>query len=183
MADELKQEKRYALSNEDIQDILNPDTKIWVYPKFYEMSHIDEAFDGLGRCAFLFLTKSETSGHWLCMFKRNEKTIEYFDSYGERPDAQRKWLTQEQLEALGEPTARLTELLKNSGYRVYYNTHKYQKDGDDINTCGRWIVARLICKDFSNNEFFHAVKQDMKERDLKTPDDWVAEFTAEILGK
>jgi hypothetical protein len=98
----LQQIKGYALSNDDINEILEPDTKIFTYPKFCEINHIDEVFDRLGRCVFLFLTESETAGHWLCMFKRKENTIEYWDSYGEKPDAQRNWLSEEQLEALGE---------------------------------------------------------------------------------
>lgn len=175
--------KEYAISDEDINNVLQPDTKIFPYPKFSEMESIDEAFDSLGRCVFLFLTKSETSGHWLMMFKRDAKTIEYFDSYGEKPEAQRKWLPQELMDDLGEGEPYLMNLLRGSNYRVYYNTFEYQKDKDDINTCGRWALARLICKDLSNLEFHNLVKSDMKKRGLKLMDDWVAIFTYEMLGK
>lgn len=175
--------KAYALSNDDINDILDPDTKIFSYPKFCEMSHIDEAFDSIGRCVFLFLTESPTSGHWLCMFKRGGNTIEYFDSYGGKPDSQREWLSEEQLEMLGQEDCCLTNLLRASRYKVYYNTHQYQKDRKDINSCGRWCVARLICKDMSNLQFYNLIKEQMKERGLKSADDWVAIFTYEMLGK
>lgn len=177
LVEKLADVKEYALSNEDIQQLLEPDTKIFSYPKFAEMSHIDEAFDPLGRCVFLFLTKSPTSGHWLTMFKRNGH-IEYFDSYGEKPEAQREWMTQERLDELGEGEPYLMDLLKRSRVRVYYNTVPYQKERDDINTCGRWTVARLMCKDMSNLEFYNLVK-----RSGQTPDDWVSLFTYEILGK
>lgn len=183
MEETLANIKAYALSNDDINEILDPDTKIFSYPKFYEMNHIDEAFDRLGRCVFLFLTESPTSGHWLCMFKRGGNTIEYFDSYGGKPDSQRQWLSEDQLEMLGEEEPCLTDLLKASRYRVYYNTHEYQKDKKDVNTCGRWATARLICKDMSNNDFYHLVQHQMKDRGLKSPDDWVALFTYEMLGK
>jgi hypothetical protein len=93
--------KAYSLSNGDIDAILDPDTKVFSYPKFNTMDHIDEAFDPLGRCVFLFLTISENSGHWLCLFKRDGH-LEYFDSYGGKPDAQREWLTKEKLEELDE---------------------------------------------------------------------------------
>lgn len=175
--------KAYALSNDDINAILDPDTKIFPYPKFCTMEHIDEAFDRLGRCVFLFLTENESTGHWLCMFKRGNNTIEYFDSYGEKPDAQRQWLSEEQLEDLGEEEPCLTNLLRASRYKVYYNTVPYQKDKNDINSCGRWCVARLICKDFSNLQFHNLVKDQMKQEGLNSPDDWVALFTASILGK
>jgi hypothetical protein len=174
---ELNDVKEYALSNDDIQRILEPDTKIFAYPKFAEMKHIDEAFDPLGRCIFLFLTKSPTSGHWLTMFKRDGH-IEYFDSYGEKPEEQREWITQEMLDELGEGQPYLMDLLKRSRVKVYYNTYAYQKDKDDINTCGRWAVARLMCMDMSNLQFYNLVKGSGK-----TPDDWVSLFTYEILGK
>lgn len=182
MEPSLQQIKGYALSNDDINKILESDTEVFAYPKFAEMSHIDEAFDKLGRCVFLFLTESETSGHWLCIFKRKGH-IEYFDSYGDAPDAQRKWLSQEQLDKLGESEPYLTKLLKASKYPVYYNTHAYQSDRNDINTCGRWCVARLICKDLDNRGFYNLVKDEMRKHNLKSPDDFVALFTYDILGR
>jgi hypothetical protein len=181
--EQIKKIKEYALSNDDINKILEPDTKIFTYPEFGDMESIDEAFDQLGRCIFLFLTQSDTVGHWLCMFKRGDDTIEYFDSYGEKPEAQREWLTPEKLEELGEGEPYLYNLLKASGYKVYYNKFPYQADKNDVNSCGRWAVSRLIMKDYSNLQFYNAVRQDMKERGLKNMDDWVSIFTFEILGK
>lgn len=178
MEELLKKIKGYSLSNDDINTILDPDTKIISYPDFAHMESIDEAFDQLGRCVFLFLTESPTSGHWLCMFKRGTNTIEYFDSYGQPPEAQRKWLTEERLEELDEAYPYLYDLLRKSGYRVYYNTHAFQTNRADVATCGRWCVARLICKDISNLDFYALVKKSGMK-----PDDWVALFTAEILGK
>jgi hypothetical protein len=182
MEEKIQQIRAYALSNEDIQDILEPDTKIFTYPDFATMSSIDEAFDRLGRCIFLFLTENASSGHWLTMIKRG-KDIEYFDSYGEKPEAQREWLSEIQLEQLGEGEPYLWDLLKKSGYRVYWNTHAYQTDKSDTNTCGRWAVARLICKDIDNKKFYNLVKDQMKAQGLTKADDWVALFTYELLGK
>lgn len=178
MEELLRKIKAYAISNDDIDAVLDPDTKVFPYPDFGRMSHIDEAFDKLGRCIFLFLTESEASGHWVCMFKRGKNTIEYFDSYGEKPEAQRDWITEEQLERLGEGVPYLWDLLKKSGYRVYYNTHQYQTNRADISTCGRWCLARIICKDMSNLDFYTMVK-----KSGYSPDDWVALFTYEMLGK
>jgi hypothetical protein len=38
-------------------------------------------------------------------------------------------------------------------------------------------------KDYSNLQFFNAVRQDMKERGISKLDDWVAVWTFEMLGK
>lgn len=182
MEETLANIKAYALSNEDIQTILEPDTKIFTYPDFGTMETIDDAFDSLGRCIFLFLTQSPTSGHWLTMFRKGN-VIEYFDSYGEKPEAQRCWLSEDQLEALGEEEPFLMNLLKKSPYKVFYNTVKYQKNREDLNTCGRWGVARLICKDMDNRQFYNLVKEEMKKKNITSMDDWVALFTVEFLGK
>jgi hypothetical protein len=103
------------------------------------------------------------------MFLREDGSIEYFDSYGDKPEAQRKWISQEKLEELGEEEPYLFNLLKESGKKVYYNTYPYQTDRNDINTCGRWCVARLIMKDYSNLQFYNAVRQDMKEKGIIDP--------------
>lgn len=174
--------KSYALSNEDINIILEPDTKIISYPDFATMNSIDDAFDRMGRCVFLFLTTSETSGHWLCMFKK-DNTISYFDSYGEKPEAQRCWLSQEQLDELGEGEPYLMNLLRKSGFKVFYNTVQYQKERQDVNSCGRWCVMRLICKDMDDKQFYNTVMGLMKQYDVKTCDDVATIFTFEHLGK
>lgn len=174
--------KAYALSNHDIEQILEPDTRILTYPDFANLSSIDECFDKLGRCIFLFLTESKSSGHWLCMIKRGN-TIEYWDSYGEKPEAQRNWLSQEELEALGEGEPYLFNLLKQSGYKVYYNTHKYQKVSPVDNECGRWCCMRLVCKDLSNDKFLELINKLMKENNLRSADEVVSGFIADILGK
>ena len=51
----LKHLKAYSLSDSDIQAILNPDTRIQTYDKLYNITHIDELFDNLGRCIILLV--------------------------------------------------------------------------------------------------------------------------------
>jgi len=169
--------KDYALSNDDINAILDPDTKIWTYPDFARMNSIDEAFDSLGRCIFLFLTESKNSGHWCGMWKRRG-AIHYFDSYGLPPEAPREWLTQRQLVALGEGEPYLMRLLEASGMPVYYNKVQYQKDRADVATCGRWVITRLIFKDLSDAAFHKLVKKSGVD-----PDTFATIFIAEILGR
>jgi len=175
--------RNYALSNDDIQEILEPDTKIITYPKFGEMSSIDEAFDSLGRCIFLYLTENASTGHWVTMWKTSPESIYYFDSYGKKPDEPRNWLPEEKLEELGQDEPYLTQLLKESGYKVSYNTVPFQKTREGMNDCGRWCVGRLICKDMDDKQFFNLIKQQMKEQDIKSPDDWICLFTYSYIGK
>ena len=169
--------KAYALTNDDIQKVLEPHTRILTYPQFGTMRHIDEAFDNLGRCIFLFLTESESSGHWICMWKKG-KTVYYWDSYGMPPGGSREWLTAEKLTELNEDEPYLEHLLANSGYRVVINRNKYQKEKNGISTCGRWCLTRLVLKDHDERTFKQLVK-----RSQMSPDDFVAVFVADMLGK
>lgn len=182
MNESLRQIRSYALSNDDINEILEPDTKVFTYPEFAKMSNINEAFDNLGRCVFLFLTESESMGHWVCMFKRDGH-IEYFSSYGDKPEAEREWVNQEQLEKLGQGQPYLLDLLQRSKMPVYVSTYPYQSDRKDISTCGRWCVARLICKELTHKQFYNLVKDEMKRHNIKSMDDFVSMFTYDILGK
>lgn len=174
--------KSYALSNEDLNDIFEHPINIIPYSRFGEMSTIDEAFDDQGRCVYLFMT-SPGVGHWCCMFLRADGSIECFDSYGEKPEDPRKWLTEEELEDLEQGEPYLQRLLRASGKKVYYNTVQYQKERSDVATCGRHVATRLICKDFNNRQYYNMIHEQMKEEGLKTPDDFVCWLIYQLLGK
>lgn len=175
---ETEERMEYPLSDADIQAALEPDTKIYLYEDLEHVKDIDQLFDKEGRCVVLFPTEAKTNGHWVCMFKRKRNRIDYFDSYGVRPDGARKWLTEKQLDKLGADEPYLSRLLKHSNKRVYYNTHPFQEMDQDVATCGRWVVARLMCKDLTPQEFYDLVhKSGMK------PDEFVTKLTYEFLGK
>ena len=167
----------YSLSNDDINKILEPDTKIWTYPDFKDMSSIDDCWDSMGRCIFLFLTKSEREGHWIAMWKDGD-TIHYFDPYGMKPEAGRAWLSTDKLEALDMGTPYLWNLMKQSGYKVIYNRYPYQSKDGDVATCGRWAVVRLLWKNLSDKQFYDKIKSSGMN-----PDEYVTMITSQILGK
>lgn len=165
--------KSYALSNDDINTILDPPTHILTYPELVEYNSIDELLDSQGRCIILYLTNGPTSGHWTCMWKKGDR-LNYFDSYGDAPEAPR--------EAVGgeydQEKPLLTNLLERSGYKVYYNTHPYQTDRADVATCGRHCVARLICKDMSDRQYYNLIK-----KSKQTPDTFVTNLTSDFLKR
>lgn len=172
-------DESYALSDSDIQKVVGG-TAIHRYPELHDMESIEEAFDDSGRAMLLYLTESENFGHWVCMMKRGDKTIEYFDSYGGyKPDEESEWLTQDKLEALGEDTKRLTALLR--GYKVISNPYKFQESGSrgrDVNTCGRHCAVRLMLGHLSLPQY-----KQMIESAGVSPDEFVTAFTAQLLHK
>lgn len=169
--------KDYPLSDADIRRILGKDIKIITYPDLANMRSIDEAFDGKGRCIMLYLTQSETSGHWVCMLRKADG-IEFFDPYGEPPEKALHSITPEEREAYGEAEPYLTNLLKASGMKVIYNTYPFQKDKSNVNTCGRHSVVRCLYAPYTLKKY-----KAVMDSSGMTPDDFVSALTAPKIGR
>lgn len=178
---DLEKAKQYALSDEDLETILGKHIFICVYPYLNEVKHIDNVFDYEGRCMLLFNTIDENAGHWCCMIKKKD-TIHFFDSYGLKPDEPMKWLSEEKRDELDMETRRLTQLLKQSGYKVYYNTYEFQRDKNST-TCGRWTACRLLYKDYTLDQFYKMIHHYKKKYKLESIEDVVIYLTYEIIKK
>lgn len=174
---DLEKVREYALSNDDINQILSPDTNIISYPELTRYATIDDVFDELGRVILLYLTESENVGHWVCMW-RDGRTIQYFDPYGNKPEEPKSWLSKGQNIRYGQAGNYLTDMLRQSGRPVFYNTKDYQKEHNDINTCGRHVVARLLLKDLPAKQYDEII-----EDAGVSPDDFVSLLTYFLLGK
>jgi hypothetical protein len=163
----LKQVRQYALSDKDIRDILG-DVPIFTSRDLGSVQSADSLFDSKGRCVILYTPQSPTEGHWTCLLKK-PNGIYFFDSYGDKPDND---------EALGDVPPYLTKLLKGSGKPVYYNTKQYQKERNDVATCGRHIISRLIYANKSPEQYDKIVKQFEG-----TPDDFVSGLIYSFIKK
>lgn len=178
--DKLEEVKNYSLSDADIEEVIPDDTVIFKYPELKNVKDINEIFDDHGRAIMLFLTNSDTSGHWTAFLKKG-RTIEFFDPYGVKPDDQKKWLSKDKLEELGQEEDYLTRLLnkaKKDGYKIIYNKYPFQIDRGDINTCGRHILTRLMLKNLSLPNYKKLILSSKV-----SPDEFVSLFTNDFLGK
>ena len=87
----------------------------------------------------LYPVQSETSGHWVCL-TRFDKTIEYFDSYGNKPDVPLSWSTNYK-----NNERHLSKLLNKCKLPMVYNTISFQSKRDlAISTCGAYVVFRIL---------------------------------------
>ena len=149
---DLRKLMEYPLSDDDVRTCLNnPGLKIITYPKL-RGENVETLFGPGGYTVLLFLTRSASRGHWLCVLQHptEGKKIEVFDSFGTPVDGDRAWLTEDRLTSLHEAAPLLGDLLDGatkSGYSVEHNTHKLQHD--DSNTCGRHVACRLMHRDKS----------------------------------
>ena len=175
-----KQIRAYSMGDDDIHSII-PTLKIVTYPDLLAYDNILDALDEKGRLLILYLTESETHGHWTCLLKQKrhgKEYIEFFDPYGKyKPDEESQWLTPDELRRFGQDTNHLTELLRNSGLKITYNKYPFQREGQNINTCGRHCVTRLYCKHLSLPQYTKMIQDSGL-----APDDFVSAFTYAMIG-
>lgn len=167
----------YALGDDDIRKLLGSGIKITTYPDLEKMHSIDQLFDKWGRAILFIPQQNEQQGHWTALIKRG-KTVEFFDPYGEPPEAQKDNLDEMQLEKMRMNEPLLAEILTNNPYKIIYNKVQLQKLSNDVQTCGRHCVARLL--------YYKQPIQKYRETIQKSglnPDEFVMELTYDELGK
>lgn len=168
----------YPLSDDDIQLLLHPDTNILTYPMLKDVENIDDILDEKGRCIILYLTENKNTGHWVCLLKQPNNTLEFFDPLGSGIDEQFKFIPKEQRIKLNQTRPFLTNLLKKSGYKVIMNRYPFQKDISTIATCGRHCVSRLVHQHLTLPNYYKMI---MKSG--LSPDEFVSRLTFSKLKK
>jgi hypothetical protein len=177
--------KRIAepMTNFDLEKYLgiNPSDLI----KYSELSNyksIEELLPEKDSFKVLLIEDTYNSGHFVGLF-RFDKTIEYFNSYGEKYDTDWRFIPKMVRRILGQATNDLTRLFKKAkadGFNVVWNSKKLQELNDKIQTCGRYVVMRrhLGQMGFTKLEDFIQKLDDLrnhnKKKDGTLPSyDWV----------
>jgi hypothetical protein len=168
--DKLKKYASTPLSDRDIMSALDGKTRIVLYRDLYNYPDIDDLLYPYDSCVILYET-SPAKGHWTALIKIIDKkntTIEFYDPYSNFPDTQQKYIPEPFLSQSGQNVPVLSYLLINCNpkYQISYNQHKFQKFAQDIQTCGRWCLLRIICKDMNLKDFSNFVFNSAKELGL-----------------
>lgn len=149
---------------------LCPGTPLKTYPELRKCVRIEDFTRG-GNAILLYLVESATEGHWTGVIER-DKDIEYFDSYGHRPDEPLTWIKARQRDVLNERNPELSALLKKAaadGKHVVYNTRAFQdRKKPSLATCGRHVACRLGCSDMSLEAYARMIDETGMD-----PDDFV----------
>lgn len=133
------------LSNHDIMRALDYQTNIITYENLMNVKNIDEILKN-NTCVIFY--EGKDIGHWVCVFK-TKNGYEYFDSYGNIPDHNLK----KKDNYFRKKIPHLTWLLYRTGKPIEYNNYKLQEYNKNINTCGRWVIARLLLKKMPLKKF------------------------------
>lgn len=114
----------------------------------------------------ILIESSYNSGHWIAVMKYGN-IIEYFNSYGTKPGYDFKFIPTAVRNALGQGGNLLSNLLKtkSKGQKVYYNKKKLQKISDQINTCGRHVIARILAMKigYELDDYINKIETKMEE--------------------
>lgn len=141
----------YSLSNFDILNALDQKCNLVSYPQIKKFKTIDQLLGKYKKCVILYLSDANY-GHWTCIYEHNN-VIYFFDSYGNIPNDQLKWIPKGLNKSLEQDHKHLIKLLYDSGKKIEYNEHPLQKSGRGINTCGKWVIFRLKYPFLSINDF------------------------------
>jgi len=161
------------MDDEDIRHYL-PKAKLLTYNELSNYKKIEELLPKhKSYFILLYPVKSVTDGHWVCM-TRYDKTLEYFDSYAQKPDEPLSW------GKFKKTPHYLSKLLGKTHLRVTYNSIEFQSKRDfNISTCGSYSVFRILTMlemnaDLEKNNL---ILQTLKEtNEDKSYDDIVVEF-------
>jgi hypothetical protein len=154
---------------------VTPD-KVIKYSELINYKTIEELLPTDKSFRIILLEQRPRNGHWVTVL-RYGKTIEVFDSYGGTIDNELKYIPEVMKRMLGEDKKHLGRLLKAVEDRqVIYSKKRLQKLKGGINTCGRWVILRiLMMKQFfyTLNEFLAFIDNAVKDTSF-TPDELVA---------
>ena len=109
------------------------------YPTINDLLPNDKDFK------IILIESQYNQGHFCALLKYGD-IIEYFNSYGTRPEHDFKFIPSLTKHLLGQGGNLLTKLLKTKrpNQKIYYNKKKLQKIADGVNTCGRHVIARAL---------------------------------------
>lgn len=153
------------MSNIEITKRLGGRTKILMYDEFNKYDDLEDALRPWDNIVFLLRTE-ETFGHWMCI-KKNFDRISFFDSYGDFPDVQKKYVKEKFLKESDQKYNKLCELLYKASfkYTIEFSEYKYQKKSDKIATCGQWcclfVESGMLTDDFKT--FIDTFKEKNKD--------------------
>lgn len=160
-----KKELERMFSNSDIERWLGNDCII-KYSDLAEYPTINDLLPNDKDFKVILVESSVNQGHWVCIMKYGD-IIEYFNSYGTLPEYDFKFIPTMVKHLLGQGGNILSKLLKtkDKGQKVFYNKKKLQTINDNINTCGRWCVARCLSMKigWELDDFINKVEEKMEE--------------------
>lgn len=140
----LQQIESKPFSEHELLTLVDNKANLVLYPDLANYHSIDQLLRPHGAAIILYITRSNGNnfyGHWTCIFKIDNHTLEWFDPYGLPPDLELRMTNHKY-------PPYLLKLIDHSPYHVIYNTHRLQDiTNRNMSTCGRHVGMRLHFRD------------------------------------
>lgn len=164
----------YCLSSDDIYNFFDGKIKILTYKDVDKFNTLDDLLYPWDRVVILF-EKEPRKGHWTSLHRNLKGEIYFFDSYAIKPPNQLKY-SSGMNRYLKQRRDTLLRLFEN--HLIKYNPISLQKWKKGVNTCGRWVIARLSFPELNSYEFANLIKSQTDD-----PDKFITEVTNKFLFK
>jgi len=184
--DDMKRRITEMISDDDLIRYLGDEVKdkIVKYADLSNYKTINELLPKLNDYRIILIESEHNSGHWVCLLssKINDKpVIEYFNSYGMKMGTDLNFISSLMNRLLGQGKNDLDKLLDTAkdDIEIIYNKKRFQSNNNKVNTCGRWVLLRIIMmKHYGMNlyEFIDFIDQ-LKEKYNMEADIVVASLT------
>ena len=96
----------------------------------------------------ILIEYEKNKGHWIAILRYNNK-IEIFNSFGHKHNEDDFVESDTMNYYLGQSHIFLNKLIedeiKDGEFKIIYNKVKFQEEDENINTCGRHVVNRILC--------------------------------------
>jgi hypothetical protein len=146
-----KYKKSYALSGEEMMMLVDNKANLEIYPNIHKYKTLNDLLGPHKACILLYEWK-KNYGHWTCVFQRGN-TIEFFDSYGDPPDAELDYVPEHFAHVHNEDHDYLMDLIRKSGKKLEYNSFDFQEESKGTSTCGRHVAVRLAFREVPNVDY------------------------------
>lgn len=155
----IKEDENIALTNFEIDRILNGKTKILTYKQLPQFDNINELLEPYKNFIMLYMSQPNY-GHWCCVIKHPDR-IEFFDPYGDPniPDEELNQISNKVKEITNQNYPYLTKLLYESGLPIEYNNYQFQEHDRNIKTCGRQCIVRVLFKNLLLDDYYELMTQ------------------------
>ena len=173
----LKQIIQDPMGSDDIIHYF-PNAKITTYADLHKYKSIKQLLPAQEDFVFILYEDSPRTGHWVCLTRDIHNSINYFDSYGGKVDDPLTWSTPAERKQLKMCVPYLSKLLDKTPEPVFWNDEDYQRDGFNINTCGRhccYYILNMLYHDMSLLDYHKHITA-LKKKHKMTYDEVVAKY-------
>jgi len=144
--EEIEKIKLTAMGDDDINYYL-PNTPIKLFRELKQYhNNINNMLPNNGSSIIILMEFSKMRGHWICITK-NDNTINYFDSYGYKPEGIFDYFDDKTNKELDQDDEQyILKMLNNkhNNLKTFWNDVPYQKDDPKIATCGAHCIFFIL---------------------------------------